>query len=168
MGGNMKNLIRICIVLIAAVSAYPQTMENKNNIVYAELLGNGLFSSVNYERVISNNFDLRLGLGFAFDNSESNSGSHHTTAFFPLAMANYSIDIYGNNYVEIGGGVLIASTDFIISDTFSQSSLVFVPTTAIGYRYSPKNGGFFFSAAFDMFIMAGVTPWGGLGIGYRF
>ena len=164
----MKSLIRICIFLITVAAAYPQTMENKNNIVYAELLGNGLFSSVNYERVISNNFDLRLGLGFAFSNSESNSGSHHTTAFFPLAMANYSIDIYSNNYVEVGGGVLIAFTDFIISDSFSQPMYTFVPTTAIGYRYSPKNGGFFFSAAFDMFILSGITPWGGLGIGYRF
>jgi hypothetical protein len=143
-------------------------MEYKNNIVYAELLGNGLFSSVNYERIISNNFDLRFGLGFVFSNSESNSGSHHTTAFFPLAMANYLINIYGNNYVEVGGGVLIASTDFEISDTFSQSMYNFVPTIAIGYRYSPKNGGIFFSAAFDMFILGTVTPWGGLGIGYRF
>ncbi len=167
----MKNLIGICIFLIAATAAYPQSMENKNNIFYAELLGNGLFSSVNYERVISNNFDLRLGLGFAFDNSASNSGSHHTTSFFPLAMANYLIDIYGNNYVEAGGGFLIASTDFNISNTpnsFQQSAYTIIPTIAIGYRYSPKSGGFFFSAAFDMFIYAGVLPWGGLGIGYRF
>jgi hypothetical protein len=143
-------------------------MESNNNIVYAELLGNGLFSSVNYERIISKNVDLRFGLGFAFSNSQSNSGSHHTTAFFPLAMANYLIDIYGNNYIEIGGGMLIASTEFEISDTFAQSTNVFVPTIAIGYRYSPKNGGIFFSAAFDMFILGTVTPWGGLGIGYRF
>ncbi|MHB8338209.1 MAG: hypothetical protein ACYDEE_12415 [Ignavibacteriaceae bacterium] len=83
-------------------------------------------------------------------------------------MANYLFDIYGNNYVEIGGGVLITSTDLIISDTIFTTMSTIVPTTAISYRYSPKNGGFFFSAAFDMFIMAGVTPWGGLGIGYRF
>jgi hypothetical protein len=45
---------------------------------------------------------------------------------------------------------------------------VFVPTIAIGYRYSPKNGGVFFSAAFDMFLLGTESPWGGLGIGYRF
>lgn len=166
----MKNLTYICIFLISAAAAYPQSMENKNNIVYAELLGNGLFSSVNYERVISNDIDLRFGLGFAFDNSASNSGSHHTTSFFPLAMANYLIDIYGNNFVEAGGGFLIASTDFNISNTPNtfQSAYTIIPTIAIGYRYSPKTGGIFFSAAFDAFIYAGVFPWGGLGIGYRF
>jgi hypothetical protein len=154
--------------IIATTPISPQIVKYKNNIIYAELLGNGLFSSVNYERVISNNFDLRLGLGFVFSNSESNSGSHHTTVFLPLAMANYLIDIYGDNYIEVGGGFLIASTDLEISDTFAQSMNVFVPTIAIGYRYSPKSGGVFFSAAFDMFILDSITPWGGLGIGYRF
>ena len=164
----MKNLILICIFLIAATTAYSQTMEYKNNILYGELLGNGLFSSLNYERIILNNFDLRFGFGFAFSNPESNSGSHHSTSFLPLVMANYLIDIHGDNYIEVGGGVLIASTDFEISDTFAPSMNFFIPTVAIGYRYSPKNGGFFFSAAFDMFILGTVTPWGGLGIGYRF
>jgi len=140
----MKNLICICAFLSAAAAVYPQSIESSDNIIYAELLGNGLFSSINYERVISNNFDLRFGLGFAFSNSESNSGSHHTTAFLPVVMGNYLIDIYGDNYLEAGGGVLISSTEFQISDTFTQPINVFVPTIAIGYRYSPKDGGVFF------------------------
>jgi hypothetical protein len=45
----MKNLICICAFLVAAVTAYPQTIDYTNDIIYAELLGNGLFSSVNYE-----------------------------------------------------------------------------------------------------------------------
>ncbi len=105
-------------------------------------------------------------MGFAFSNSESNSGSHHTTAFFPVVMGNYLIDIYGDNYIEVGDGVVISLTKFEISDTFTQSINVFVPT--IGYRYSPKSGEVFFSAAFDMFILGSTTPWAGLGTGYRF
>ncbi len=164
----MKKLI--CIALIfASSSLFPQSIENSHNIIYAELLGNGLFSSLNYEREVSNNVSLRFGLGFAFSNSLSNSGSHHTTAFFPIAMCNYTFDVYGNNFIEVGGGLLISSTNFeITNDKYPQSQSVAVPTTAIGYRYSPKDGGIFFSAAFDMFIMTGIYPWAGLGIGYRF
>ncbi len=140
----------------------------KNNIIYLEFAGNGLFSSLNYEGILSNNFSIRLGIGYEYDYSVSNSGSHHTDSFFPLVMFNYLIDVYGNNYIELGGGALIASSAFSISDSFGPSTTAIVPTTAIGYRYSPKDGGFFFSAAFDMFIVSGVFPWGGIGFGIRF
>jgi len=165
----MKKLICFVFFFAAPSFIFPQTIAHSTNIIYAELLGNGLLSSLNYERVISNDFSVRFGVGFSFDNSESNSGGHHTTAFFPLAMANYLIDLYGNNYLEIGGGVLVSSTNFSIStDNYPQSESVVVPTTAVGYRYSPKDGGIFFSAAFDTFIFSGIAPWAGIGIGYRF
>ncbi len=92
----MKTLI---IFLIVSAAAYSQEVNSKNNIIYAELLGNGIYSSLNYE------------------------------------------------------------TTFTIA-----------PTAAIGYRYSPKDGGFFLSAALDIFPEpAGkIFPWGGLGLGYSF
>lgn len=159
----------VIIFLLAAGASYSQEKENANNTIYAELLGNGLFSSLNYERTISNDFCMRLGLGFAFSNSESNSGGHHTTAFIPLAMLNYLIEIYGNNYFELGAGAILASSEFTISDTFERASFTAVPTFAFGYRNSPKEGGIFFSAAFDLFTYPpDIMPWGGLGIGYKF
>ncbi len=162
---DMKTLI---ILLVVSALAFSQEKKIKSNILYVELLGNGLFSSLNYEGMISNNFSARIGVGFWYDYSVSNSGSHHDLGFDPLAMLNYLIEIYGNNYIELGGGVLIATTTFTIGDTFGPSSFTIVPTTAIGYRYSPNDGGFFISAAFDMFISSGIFPWGGVGLGYRF
>ena len=149
-------------------AAAVQKIKTKNNIIYLELAGNGLFSSLNYEGILSDNFSIRLGTGYAFSNSVSNSGGHHTDSFFPLVMLNDIIDVYGNNYIEFGGGALIVASAFTISDSFEPSIIAIVPTTAIGYRYSPKDGGFFFSAAFDMFIGSGIFPWGGIGFGIRF
>ncbi len=163
----MKTFI---LVLLACTFAFPQEKETANNNIYLELLGNGILSSINYEHTYSNNFTMRIGVGWVFSNSESNSGGHHSTAFFPLAMVNYLIDIYGNNYLEIGGGFLIATSELTFSDSFNNpNNITFVPTFALGYRYSPKDGGFFFSLAFDLFTYPPqVMPWGGLGLGYKF
>jgi hypothetical protein len=162
----MKALI---IILVASSVAFSQQEQKSNNIIYIELLGNGLFSSLNYEYAISNNFSARIGLGYAFSNSESNSGAHHDFAFLPVAMLNYLFQIHDNNYLEIGAGALISASDLSSSPGF-ESTVAVVPTFALGYRYSPKNGGFFFSAAFDMFSvsLSSVAPWAGLGLGYRF
>ena len=83
-------------------------------------------------------------------------------------MGNYLIDFYGNNYFEIGGGFLIVSSNFTISNSYEGSSINAVPTFALGYRYSPKDGGFYFSIALDAFTVSGVQPWAGLGLGYKF
>ena len=162
--------MKTLIILLAAVSlSFAQEKETANNNIYFELLGNGLYSSLNYEHTLSSIATVRLGMGFAFSNSESNSGAHHTTAFFPLMMLNYLLDIYGNNYFEIGGGFLIATSDLTFSDTINNpTSITVVPTFALGYRYSPKHGGFFFSIALDAFTVTGVQPWAGLGLGYKF
>ena len=158
----------ILLILLVCTFAFPQEKGTANNNIYLELLGNGILSSINYEHTYSNNFTMRIGVGWVFSNSESNSGGHHSTAFFPLAMGNYLIDIYGNSYLEIGGGFLIASSNLTFSDSFEPTSLTVVPTFALGYRYSPKDGGFFFSIALDAFTVTGVQPWAGLGLGYKF
>ena len=137
----MKTII---LVLLACTFAFPQEKETANNNIYLELLGNGLFSSLNYEYTISNNFTMRFGVGFAFSNSESNSGGHHTTSFLPLAMGNYLIDFYGNNYFEIGGGFLIVpglvgATSMPLLNAIGSSLVsvaAFGATAAISYAIS--------------------------------
>ena len=160
----MKFLI---IFLIASTVVSAQETGSKKNIIYIELLGNGLFSSLNYEHEISRDLNYRIGLGYYFSSSASNSGSHFDFGFFPIAMLNYFIRINDNNYFEIGGGTIISYSD-LSSWVSYESTIRFVPTFAIGYRYSPKDGGFFFSAAFDMFTLGRILPWGGLGLGVRF
>jgi len=145
------------IFLITTAFTYPQNVTNKNNILYVELFGNGVTASFNYERVMSNHFSTRLGLGFIYTTSESNSGYHRDFGFLPLVMINYLYQIYGNNYFELGGGAI-------------TSLVSYEPTFAAGYRYSPNNGGFFFSLALDMFTNFDNNSfyWGGMGIGARF
>lgn len=138
-------------------------------IIYAELLGNGIYSSLNYERIVSDNFSIRLGVGYVFSNSVSNSGGHHDYAFLPLAMVYYLVALNNSNYLELGGGALFAYSG-LSSEISYETTFTIAPTAAIGYRYSPKDGGFFLSAALDIFPEpAGkIFPWGGLGVGYSF
>ncbi len=151
----MKTLI---VFLIMCTAAFSQEKEIKNNIFYGEILGNGGDIFFNYERVIFNNFSMRVGAGFIIEHFSSNSGSHTDLGLLPIAMLYYSIEISGNNNIELGAGALIGGPHNLL------------PTMAFGYRYSPSDGGFFISAAFDMFPNADgyLFPWGGVGIGTRF
>lgn len=92
-------------------------------LLYAELLGNGGWISLNCEVRLSQKLYLRGGAGFAIIGGFS----------FPL-MLNYLI---GNerHYFEIGAGIMFTS---ISSDTYSPGSGIGTnnnPTMTIGYRY---------------------------------
>ncbi len=127
------------------------------NIFYAELFGNGFFSSLNYERVVSKYFSIRLAMAIIFSSSSSNSGSHTDFGVFPFMMVNFLLNIHGNNYFEFGAG------SFVFFEAF-------FPDFAIGYRYSVKEGGFFFSLTFDIVSVTEnkMIPWGGIGVGFSF
>ncbi len=155
------------IILIVASVAYSQQKDKAKNLTYAEIFGNGLFFSVNYERIISENLSVRVGLGNVYGSSASNSGEHHSLESFPLAMINYLIEIYGNNYFEIGAGGLIAASGFSFFNTY-ETTFAIVPTIAAGYRYSPADRGFFFSITIDLFSADYTYPWGGIGVGFIF
>ncbi len=147
----------VITILIAASMIYPQTKKQKYNTLYAEIFGNGGFFSLNYEREIFNNFSPRIGVGFISSTSSSNSGEHTDFGILPFAMLNYLIQIRGNNNIELGAGIITTGTKYL-------------PTLSFGYRYSPKDGGFFFKCTFDMLPNTDgyLFPWGGIGIGTRF
>ena len=127
------------------------------NIFYAELFGNGFLSSLNYERVVSKYFSIRLAMALIVSGGSSNSGSHSEFGAFPFMMVNFLLNIHGNNYFEFGAG------SFVLFEAF-------FPDFAVGYRYCAKDGGFFFSLTFDMISVTEnkMIPWGGIGVGVSF
>ncbi len=116
------------------------------NAVYAEILGAGVFYSVNYERFISDDVTVRMGVSsFSL---RSNSGKDHSNIVIVPIVANYLLG-HGNSRVEIGAGIDYVSDHGIslgdISRSYSQhssSGIIFIGS--FGYRYQPSDGGMHF------------------------
>ena len=127
------------------------------NSLYVEILGNGGSFSINYERMIFKNFNVRLGTGILLSTSSSNTGKHTDVGADIFLMPNYLINIYRSNFIEAGAGVLYQGTKLL--GTFS-----------FGYGYRPKTGGFLFRLTFDTRPNPEnkFMPWLGLGIGIQF
>ena len=98
----------------------------QKNAVYAELLGNGIFGSINYERQITNEPKLSARVGIGFWYNLGILGSSNSGYTIPISL-NYMLDLNKNNYL-----------DFAIGSTFLQSNdsskhIVYL-FTSIGFR----------------------------------
>ena len=169
----MKLKSSILIFLIASsASAFAQ--ENKvepsterAKSVYAEIGGNGLLISANYDFRFAkkqDGFGARAGVGFIPD-----LGFTPGAVTFPLGV-NY-LSGKGASYFEAGLGVtfITFSTggDFLGNQVKGETIAFFVP--GIGYRYQPIRNGFTARIFVSPFIGSGeVQFWAGLSLGYKF
>jgi hypothetical protein len=148
------------IVLFSSVHLSAQNLNTVSNSVYLELGGNGLLGTINYEREIVSNFNIRLGLS-AFP--EAGGGYHSGSidwTFGPLIMVNYIFRISkeSSGGFALGTGILLIGAEKVY------------PSFLIGYRYSPIEGGITFQVAITPIINIDhqLGLWGGVAIGYRF
>jgi len=140
---------------------------NVRNHCYLELLGNGIIYSFNYERLISDNFTIRGGLGVT-------PGFIIDEFFFGIPLTASYLLGGGSSKFEIGLG----TTFFIIEDpeTFSFSSndkSYLVLTGILGYRFFRSRGGFAFRITFTPFYHpdlenSKIISSGGISFGYGF
>jgi len=159
-----------------APAVVPQPAEEAApNVVFVELLGNGLLYSVNYERRLPAwNLGLRAGASFFTDKISSASGSGSLVlASFPL-VASYFIGP-PRHKLELGLGATIlyvgASSDSTGTKyEGSVSGLGIAATAVIGYRYMPRGRGVTLGAGFTPLLREtkGFLPWGGVSAGYAF
>ena len=160
--------------------ASEEPVRTAKNVVFAELAGNGLAYSVNYERLFDDSgFGLRVGFSYLSVSAGGGSGSSsvsvkNTWITFPI-LANYYVGS-ANHKLQLGLGAtfLYVTSEGRSSDVFgSVDGFVPLPTAAIGYRYVPARGGFNFGIAFTpLFIPGGESrsflPWPGIGLGAVF
>lgn len=176
----MKIIIVTTIILLLPFLQYAaitDTLNNysKKNSVYFEFLGNGLTTSLNYERVLKekrNKLALRSGIGFFPEENFNN-----IKISIPLEL----ILVFSpkKHHFEIGFGATYYENIIYISDQYAvknksyDSSVFLFPR--IGYRYTGNNG---------LLIRIGYTPtiefprqklfdkpfqpFGGISIGYTF
>jgi len=158
-------MIKLSLLLISfcSVSLYGQTTLKQNDI-YIEAAGNGLFASVNYERQLTKEpgLGIRLGIGFYTEKAFYLTIPVGINYLFELKKKNSFIDAgLGATWARINGEVFGSS-----KNSNGDHFINFVPS--IGYRkHTNKNIMWRISItpAANKFTL---VPWLGFSIGKRF
>ncbi len=150
-------LLGIAGIVVFSTSGMAQSVSK--NAVYAEILGAGVLYSVNYERFISDDFTVRIGIS-SFSIRYNDGKGHSNFLIVPL-VANYQVG-HGNSKLEIGAGI-----DYVSDNAFSlgditrtqveskQSSAGVIIIGSLGYRYQPSDGGMHFR----IFVTPFLSPY---------
>jgi hypothetical protein len=153
------------------------------NALYVELAGPGLFYSINYDRMLTDDLSARIGfsyLSFGASTGDGTSAGSVSGEFsywaVPITLSYLGIGSE-NNMLEVGGGPVIMNVSgsglIETDDTKSgaeASATLLAMTGMVGYRHQPSDGGFVFriGASPVMAFGAGVLPWGYLSLGAAF
>jgi len=147
------------------------------NSIYVELLGHGVFYSVNYDYRVSNKVSLSAGASiWSIKSMDILIFQINGIKFrsFPL-MVNYLIGNRSSRF-ELGAGIMPAyisseggSVFYLMKSTDSNHTTIFPVIANVGYRYQPEDGGFIFRAGITPAFRAGASSVQfGLSIGYGF
>ncbi len=157
--------------------------EHKNSVhVWAG--GAGFIYSVNYERLLLNVPEIKLGAEVGAGLYPSSSGI--AAAWIPLHLN--MVLFRGQHHLELGSGVVL-TTEFFQKKEFASFDPSYFLNFRLGYRYQTSNGRYIFRAAFSPFfephyrnnsdlfgssktslkdITNRIHPWGGIAFGYAF
>jgi hypothetical protein len=158
------------VVAPAPVSA----RQTASNVIFAEVLGNGLLYSINYEHIIERwNIGLRAGASyFTYAVSSYGKSGNLNLASFPL-VASYYVGS-PTHKLQLGLGATILYTGVSSDSTGTKfeserSGGAVAATAVVGYRYLPPDRGFSFGVGFTPLLRASsFLPWGGGHAGYIF
>ena len=164
---KMKKLrISIILSLLVIVLSDSAFSQSKPNSFYLELVGSGGLYSINYDRLFTENFGLRIGFMY-FDTEWLLFFSDVEMFLFPTTL-NYLVGT-GKHKFELGAGpvFVFGNVSFFGSDPVSGSGVGWTGT--IGYRYQQNDGGFMWRIGFTPFLAGGeLFPSGGISFGFSF
>jgi hypothetical protein len=153
------------------------------NALYLDLLGPGLVYSINYDRVIADDFSARIGFSYLSYSMGASNGAGTTAglkfSYFAIPVTVSYLGIgSANNMLELGAGgeLLNAKGDGFInasegSASASASRTFFALTGLAGYRHQPADGGFVFRVGLspvEIFGLNKILPTGYLSLGAAF
>ena len=151
----------------APTRAQPQ---RDQNFVHFEALGNAGLYSVNYTRVVLDDFAARVGISYvALGAGIERAGARADALTIPL-MAHYLGVGSERHRLDLGLGALLlyaSAQARAEASEIARSSFTVVGTASIGYRYLPPSG-FTFNIGFTPIFGPIFLPWGGVGIGHTF
>lgn len=147
--------------------------QEARNSIYAEIGGNALLYSLNYDRRLQDNVTARGGFMYVSAEGQDENGNQVdvSVAFFPLMM-NLLVGT-GSGRLELGAGPVLAMASGE-AETLEEGEIELSAfglgafATTVGYRYQPVHGGFVFRAGLTPFYSSGFMVWGGLSFGYAF
>ena len=163
----MKKIFYISLMVlflfnILVSEEYPEETKTSKgmNSIYLEGGGNGLFLTLNYERLFANQCGLRVGTLII--------PTRYGVSLFGTLMGN-KLWCKGNLKLETGMGVMMITGEYMDMATDGTTASVFAFTGTLGIRYQPKGKGFLFRLSFTPIAFPNaVIPWAGASIGYSF
>jgi hypothetical protein len=138
------------------------------NSIYAEALGTGLVYTLNYERLLSSSFGLRLGFGYLPVSAEKKNGTtvSESATSAPLTLSWFPFGA-SSSKLEIGAGLSYIDLTKSVRGFPQVNSIGYAGI--IGYRYEDEAGGFLFRVGFTpIILLGGFYAWGGASLGYAF
>lgn len=156
----MKKIYFIfAFVILITCNLKSQGFDGPKNAVYAELLGNGLIMSFNYDVRLAGKMGGRLGVGYV--------GGNDASVLTVPVMANYLLGKNGK-YFEIGAGITYISGSTNFGEDITGSTTI--GTFSLMYRSQPVDGGFMWKIGLTPILAEGffVPYWAGVGLGYAF
>lgn len=160
MSRSFRIAVPLLAVLLAASAVRAQEMVNATparQAIYAEAGGPVGVASINYDRIFSESWAVRVGL-------EVDGSGKHVGDWYPEIPATVSyIAFSGDHHAEFGGGVVLT--------VGSASRDGMYQTMHAGYRYQPAGSGLFFRATLtrsERFSLPHLPFWAGIGVGYSF
>jgi hypothetical protein len=142
------------ICFLASSKSFAQ--DTNKNAVFLELLGNGYYYSLNYEREFGRQFVFRIGGSLT-----------KYTFIMPVTLGRFFGS--GKHHFELAAGFDFANYD---NDDGRENGLGL--TGFIGYRFQKPDGKFLFRIGatplyiFDEDSLINFLPTGGVSFGYRF
>lgn len=155
--------MKIFVLLISINFLFLSNIQGQNkhqNAIYFELLGNGGFYSVNYEKNIIDNFDLRIGAGY--------SDILYELWMFPV-MINYHTD--DRFSPEVGLGIVAGKINSKLFCGEKGTASGYALTSSLGVRYQAQSSGFILRLCATPLYNPDTkwsSFWGGLSVGFRF
>jgi hypothetical protein len=165
----------VCAAAIASL-AIPRSAraESAPNAIFGEVLGNGIFYSINYERLLATApVGLRVGASYFTYGISNYQGSGNLTFVTVPLVASYYVG-HRAHKLQLGLGATVMhlslSADSTGLEFESERSGTNVSATAVvGYRYLPAHRGISFGVGFTPLLRPGrFLPWGGASLGYAF
>jgi len=184
----LATVVFSAIFSLVGLSVHAQTIQKsvKKNTVFLELLGNGGYYSLNYDRILKSEEKWKLAgrVGGSYYNSFDVFNEHSVS--MPLELSYLRGHDRHFLEIEIGATPVYWTYDFDYGpgeEKFKVANFDVMVLPRIGYRYQKPEGGLFFKVGFTPFsniklytnwpvYPVGHTYtfplWGGVAMGYTF
>jgi len=162
---GLSLVVALCAVPVMA-DPMPRAPVGRSadNSIFVEGGGPGLLYSINYERIVENDFGLRAGISYTSFSASASSGGSTASASAAIitvpVIASYLGVSSGSHSLEMGAGGTIVFATGSASGTgiaASGSGMTGLGTVILGYRRQPVNGGFQFRIGLEALVGKGLS-----------